>query len=114
LKFLHHTLTITVKDKKHCEFLRDKCFEIAKSRMQVKDPGSLFSDIKESLINDFHTIIMTPDGSKLGYDTALEAESVRNTIVEFLNEWSQANLDVPMNYVLISYGKTEATIIASN
>jgi len=50
-----------------------------------------------SIVNNYHTVVMCPDGSKLGWKTCDEAQVLReNFIKELGNHWK---------YTTLSYGE---------
>ena len=64
----------------------------------------MLGEIIESLINNYYTMVLYPDGSKEGHETSEDGDSLRKKTIEYLNEYNQKHTDDPVNFVELYYG----------
>lgn len=112
----HHTIAITASDKVQLEALRGKVINIYKEKMEAKKGFQLVSPIIESLINNFCTFYIAPDGSKEGYDASDDGDIIRKSITTLIESYKQADGENPFRYVEIAYGADDnsSQIISHN
>lgn len=115
-QYKHHAILITTRHRKFIEELRLKAKEFFLKGMQAKTGHSLVGEITPSIIGDFYTMVIFPDGSKEGYETSEEADNIRGKIIASIKELNQKAGNQELSFVEISYGSdTEpAAIINEN
>ncbi|MCU0431629.1 MAG: hypothetical protein MUF42_16830 [Cytophagaceae bacterium] len=99
----HHGIIVTGQSKPLIKEIRQKAIEIFKTHMEAGFGYRLVGEIQESLINNFFTFMIFPDGSKEGHETSEDGDVVRKKIVEYLDEVNSSSPD-KINYVELYYG----------
>jgi hypothetical protein len=112
----HHTIAITSADRAVLETLRMQIINIYKEKMEAKKGAQLVSPLVESLINNFCTFYIAPDGSKEGYDASEDGDVIRKLIIELINKLKQLDGENPVRFVEVFFGDdtTKSEIVASN
>lgn len=100
----HHSIIVTVNDKGTLEELRKKISEVYVKNMEAKNGFLLISPTIPSLINNFFSFFIAPDGSKEGYDASDDADRVRKLVIELLKKYQPKDSNVIVNFVELSYG----------
>jgi len=100
----HHTLIITVNDKKAAERIYQGIADIFKKNMEAKNGYQLISPIVSSLINNYFTFFISPDGSKEGYDLSEDADRIRAMVINLLKFYQTENNNLEIKYVELFYG----------
>ena len=100
----HHTLIVTVNDKKATEQICQSISDIFKRNMEAKNGFQLISPIVSSLINNYYTFFISPDGSKEGYDLSDDADRIRPLIIDLLKVYQTENSSIEINFVELFYG----------
>lgn len=67
-----------------------------------------------SITNGKHTIIMAPDGSKKGWDTAKEGEITRDQFIRFLESFNYEDNSSPIDWVEVGYGEFGQKVLRGN
>jgi hypothetical protein len=100
----HHILVITVHEQKLAEELRKQISELYKKNMEAKNGFQLISPVVQSLINNYYTFFIAPDGSKEGYDLSDDGDRVRAKVVALLDTYKTTDGTFPVSYVELFYG----------
>ncbi len=100
----HHVIIVTVNDFKLAEKIKNDISILYKKNMEVKNAHELISPITPSLINNFYSFFIAPDGSKEGYDLSEDGDNIREKIVTHLKSYKGDGFSVPVNFVEIFYG----------
>lgn len=100
----HHILLITVNDAKLADKIRADISELYKKNMEAKDGFKLISPVVPSLINNFFTFFIGPDGSKEGYDLSDDGDRIREKTIKLLELTKKALGENSVNYVEFFYG----------
>ena len=100
----HHIVVVTAHDAKLAEDLRKRISELYKRNMEAKNGFQLISPIVSSLINNYHTFFIGPDGSKEGYDLSDDGDNIRAKVLELLESYQTDDGTFPVNYVELFYG----------
>lgn len=72
--------------------------------MEAKNGFQLISPIVTSLINNYHTFFIAPDGSKEGYDLSEDGDNIRSKVIELLRTYDSHDGTFPVSYVEMYYG----------
>ncbi len=99
---------ITAHDQKLAEDLRKKIAELYKKNMEAKNGFQLISPVVQSLINNYFTFFIAPDGSKEGYDLSEDGDRVRQKVVELLESYQTTDGTFPVSYAELFYGDDTA------
>jgi len=70
--------------------------------------------ILPSLVNKKQTIVLAPDGSKKGWNTAKEGEKLRNMFIEKLKEYDYDDGSNPFDFVEVGYGEFGQKVLRGN
>ncbi len=100
----HHSIIVTVNDKATIEDLRKKINEVYTKNMEAKNGFQLLSPTIPSLINNFFSFFIAPDGSKEGYDASDDADRVRKLVLEMLRNYKPKEDTVIVQFVELFYG----------
>jgi hypothetical protein len=95
---------VTVHDPKLASNLHKLISELYKKNMEAKNGYQLISPIMPSLINNYHTFMIVPDGSKEGYDLSEDADTVRQKAIGLLDVFKSENGEHAVDYVEVYYG----------
>ena len=96
----------------------DKMMEWIKTIEVEKSHGGL--DLKSlfvfgcGIVNDYHTMILLPDGSKEGWPESKLGDSLRAMFVEKLNSLAYEDGSNPWSWVEVSFGEYGQTIVGGN
>lgn len=101
---IHHTIIVTVKDLKLAEKIKSEISFLYKKNMEAKNGFELISPIVPSLINNFYSFFICPDGSKEGYDLSDDGDNIRAKTILLLNAYKSKDEESGINYVELSYG----------
>ena len=84
--------------------------------MEAKRGASLVSPMVESLINNFCSFFIAPDGSKEGYDASEDGDRIRELVIELIETEKALDGQNPIRYVEVFYGddNNEAKILNHN
>ena len=85
-------------------------------KMEAKKGSQLISPLVDSLINNFSTFFIVPDGSKEGYDASDDGDRIRKMVIELINDDIAEDGSNEIRYVELFYGDDlqEAKIINHN
>ena len=100
----HHTIIITGNDKAKLERLRNEIINLYKEKMEAKKGFTLVSPIVDSLINNFCTFFIAPDGSKEGYESSEDGDIIRKYVIELLKKQKDADGEDLFRFVEVFYG----------
>ena len=83
--------------------------------IQTQEPvyQTLFA-VLPSLVNSKQTIILAPDGSKKGWDTANEGDLLRNSFIKKLKEFDYEDGSNPFAFVEVGYGEFGQKVLRGN
>ncbi len=113
-QYKHHAILITTRHRKLIDELRIKAKDFFLKGMQAKTGHTLIGEITLSIIGDFYTMVIFPDGSKEGYETSEEADNIRGKIIAAIKELNQKVGNQELSFVEVSYGSdTEPAAIES-
>lgn len=104
----HHALIVTCNDRKIIESIRAKALELYKIHMEASNGPHLVSEIKESIVNHYHSFFIIPDGSKEGYDASDDSDVIREKLIEFIQPILVSE-EYHLSYGEISYGADDGT-----
>ena len=76
--------------------------------MEASNGSQLVSEIKESIVNNYHSFFIVPDGSKEGYDASDDGDIIRERLIEFMQPLTTSEA-YHLSYAEISYGADDAT-----
>ena len=84
--------------------------------MEAKRGASLVSPLVESIINNFFSFFIAPDGSKEGYDASDDGDKIRKLIIELIEKSKNADGYNPFRYAEVCYGDDnyESKILSHN
>jgi len=99
----HHVLIITCNDRNTLELIRQKAAELFKTYMEASSGSKLLTEIKESLINNYFTFFIIPDGSKEGYDASDDGDIIRQKLIEHLKTVIAAT-EFHLSYAELAFG----------
>ena len=68
----------------------------------------------DSIVNGKTTIIMTPDGSKKGWDTAIEAERIRKKFIKKILTYNYSDGSSPFDWIEVGYGEYGQKVLQGN
>ena len=105
----HHTILITGHELKGIQEIRIQLLELVKKNVEASNGGKLVGEISESLINNYYTIVLYPDGSKEGHETSEDGDILRKKIIEYLVSYNQAHSSQPVNYIELYYGADDGS-----
>lgn len=100
----HHGIIVTINDIKLAEKIKSEISFLYKKNMEAKNGNELISPIVPSLINNYYTFFIAPDGSKEGYDLSDDGDNIRDKTVALLNAYRALDGTFPVNYVELFYG----------
>jgi hypothetical protein len=100
----HHSILITGHELKGMQEIRMKLLELIKANVEAANGSRMLSEITESLINNYYTIVLYPDGSKEGHETSEDGDILRKKMVEFLVNYNQTHATQPVNYIEFYFG----------
>lgn len=93
----HHAILVTSWDRKKIEEIRDHLREHA-------GIGDLASEIVDSRINGYATLMIAPDGSKEGWAESEEGNQDRAEFMTYLRTHDYYDGSSPLDWVLVQYG----------
>lgn len=64
-----------------------------------------------SVINDYHTFVLTPDGSKEGWDESDEGDTLRELVKSQLRSYNYEDGSSPWTWCEVSYGEDESELL---
>jgi hypothetical protein len=99
----HHALVVTCNDRKILESIRAKTLELYKLNMEASNGSNLVSEIKDSIVNNYASFFIIPDGSKEGYDASDDGDVIREKLIQFIKPLT-ASESYHLSYAEISYG----------
>ena len=99
----HHALVVTCNDKKLIESIRSKALELYKLHMEASNGSLLVSEIKNSIVNQYASFFIIPDGSKEGYDASDDGDVIREKLIDFIKPFTGSE-EYHLSYGEISYG----------
>ncbi len=100
----HHAIVVTAQDKKFLEKLHKETLTHFDQSLSVRIKGFLVSPLVSSFINDYHSFLIAPDGSKEGYDTSEEADLARRSYLDRLEEIRKNEPERDLHFVEVLYG----------
>lgn len=99
----HHALIVTCNDRKILESIRTKTLELYRLNMEASNGSNLVSEIKDSIVNNYASFFIIPDGSKEGYDASDDGDVIREKLIQFITPLTDSQ-DYHLSYAEISYG----------
>ncbi len=103
-QYKHHAILITARDRKLMDELKIKTKDFFLKGMQAKTGYKLIGEIIPSIIGEFYTMVIFPDGSIEGYETSEEADKIRAKIIDAIKEINQKKGSQEISYAEVSYG----------
>ncbi len=103
----HHTIIVTSHDQKTLQEIRNKLVELVKSNVEASNGSRIIGELVESLINNFYTLVVYPDGSKEGHETSDDADILRKKIVEYLTSFNQQHPERTVNFIEVFFGSDD-------
>ncbi|HVD96982.1 MAG TPA: hypothetical protein VNB90_02180 [Cytophagaceae bacterium] len=100
----HHCIILTTHELKQAQEIRAKMAELIKNNIEASNGARMIGEISESLINNFYSLVLYPDGSKEGHETSDDGDILRKKIIEYLIEYNQTHTSSPINFVELYYG----------
>jgi len=100
----HHSIIITAHDQEFIRQIRVKIIDLVKVGVEASNGVKLIGEITESLINNYYTLVVYPDGSKEGHETSDDWDIVRKKIIDLLVLHNKNHPDNPVNYIEVSFG----------
>ena len=80
----------------------------------VPEGFQLLFHISDCVVNNKQTIIMAPDGSKKGWDVAIEGERIRDMFIKKLESFDYEDGSNPFDFVEVSYGEYGQKVLRGN
>lgn len=77
--------------------------------MEAKNGYQLVSPIVDSLINQFCTFYIVPDGSKEGYDASEDGDIIRRMIIDLISQQKDENGENPFKFIEVCYGADDGS-----
>lgn len=105
----HHAILITAHDLKVLQQLKVVIADMIKQNIEASNGIKLLGEITESLINNFYSFIVFPDGSKEGHETSDDADILRKKITTHIEQYNKANKENPINFIEVYFGSDDAT-----
>ena len=99
----HHAIIVTCNDRKILDSIRARALELYKMHMEASNGALLVSEIKDSIVNNYGTFFIIPDGSKEGYDASDDGDVIREKLIDFINPLTKSEA-YHLSYSEISYG----------
>ncbi len=104
----HHSIIITSHDLELIRQVRLKITALVKLGVEASNGIKLIGEPSESLINNYHTLIVYPDGSKEGHETSEDWDIVRKKIATYLADHNKtATEDKIINFVEVFFGSDD-------
>lgn len=113
-QYKHHVILITARDRKLMDELRKKAKDFFLNGLQAKTGFKLIGEITPSIIGEFYTMVIFPDGSKEGYETSDEADKIRAKIIDAIKEINHQKGTQEISYAEVSYGSDSETATVEN
>ncbi|HEX8574930.1 MAG TPA: hypothetical protein VF677_01415 [Flavobacterium sp.] len=112
----HHAIVVTSADRIRLDHVRNYAIKMFSDHMEAKNGKYLISNIIDSLINNFATFFIAPDGSKEGYDASDDGDLIRKKITDYMKSLKDKDGKNPICFVEVSYGAEDenAEIITKN
>lgn len=112
----HHAIIVTSNEKQQLEAVRKKAIELYDQFMEANKGRTLVGQITIGLINNFYSFMITPDGSKEGYDVSEDGDLVRKKICDFIDSLKNTKGYNSVRFVEVSFGSDDgfAEIISHN
>lgn len=76
-----------------------------------EDLKGLFIVNRNVLANSATTIVLTPDGSKEGWDASARGDSLRDQFIKLLRSFNYEDESNPFDWVEVSYGEYGTSIV---
>ena len=67
-----------------------------------------------SLVNGKQTIVLAPDGSKKGWDTAKKGDTLRKSFIKKIEKFDYEDGSNPFNFVEVGYGEYGQKVLRGN
>ena len=103
----HHCVIITTHNIDVIKKIREKVLELFKLNMEAGNAYKLVGEPVESLINNYYTLVIYPDGSKEGHETSEDGDIVRKKVTEVVDEFIKSSKDADISYVELYYGSDD-------
>lgn len=100
----HHIIVITGHDLEELMSLRSSLLELAKINVEASNGNKMIGEAVETLINNYYTMVLYPDGSKEGHETSDDCDILREKIVVHLKSYKKTAPESSLNFVEISFG----------
>ncbi|WP_033417420.1 hypothetical protein [Cytophaga aurantiaca] len=104
----HHALIITCNDRKILDSIRNKAIELYKLHMEASNGSNLVSEIKDSIVNNYCSFFIIPDGSKEGYDASDDGDIIREKLIDHLKPLCKSD-EYHLSFGEISFGSDDGT-----
>lgn len=92
----HEAVIVTTYKRVLIDAARDKAIEL----------GFAVTDIVASQINEWYTFLIAPDGSKEGWDDAVDASLSRARWVYWARDQAYEDGSTPLQWAVVHYGET--------
>jgi hypothetical protein len=98
----HHIITVTT-------YNADLAFQAHGAAREIfaqciERQGELVTPIRTGLVNDWHTFVVTPDGSKEGWGTSDQGDNARAMFVAWLESHRFEDGSSPFDWAEVQYG----------
>lgn len=104
----HHALIVTCNDRKILDSIRVKALELYKTHMEASNGANLVSEIKDSIVNNYASFFIIPDGSKEGYDASDDGDTIREKLMAHIKPMC-ASEAYHLSFGEISFGADDGT-----
>jgi hypothetical protein len=105
----HHCIILTAHNVTVITKIRTKILELIKLNMEASNASKLVGEPVESLINNYFTLVVYPDGSKEGHETSEDGDILRKKIISYLDEHNRTQSDSSVSYMEFFYGADDGT-----
>ena len=105
----HHAILITAHDLKLLQEVKAAIVSMIKQNIEASNGIKLLGEITESLINNFYSFIVFPDGSKEGHETSDDGDILRKKITDYLELHNKTTKENPVNFIEVYFGSDDGT-----
>ncbi len=105
----HHAIIITAHDLKLLQQVKVTLGEMIKQNIEASNGIRLLGEITESLINNFYSLIVFPDGSKEGHETSDDGDILRKKITDYLEQHNKTHKENLLNFIEVYFGSDDGT-----
>jgi len=104
----HHALVITGSDYPESKKIIRKVHRMSKDRaIDYVGTSKIVSPLMYSPLNGYLSFFIAPDGSKEGWQESELGDSMRDSIIDFIDSFTYEDGSLCINYTEVFYGDEE-------